>query len=111
MSKLSRDKGARGEREVVALALAAGLPAQRSWATAQSPDAATRACDVLVGALRCQVKLRKAGFGVLYGALANVDAAFVRADGKRWLAVLPAETLLAMLREETPDGLRAESAL
>lgn len=104
MGKLSRAKGKRGEREVVALARQAGLAAERTWETAQSANSAQRACDVRIGPHRCQVKLRRTGFGPLYAALVDVDFAFVRTDNREWLAVLPADRLLALLKvaEDAP---------
>lgn len=100
MGAKSRSKGKRGEREVVRLARAAGLPAQRTWETAQSPDAAARKCDVLIAGQPAQVKIAADGFRVLYEALDGVDMAFVRADRREWLAVLPAEALLRLLKPQ-----------
>ena len=96
----SRTKGKRGEREVVALARAAGLDAERTWQTAQSDDPATRCCDILVAGRPAQVRLRGSGFGALYDALENVDMAFVRADHRPWVAVLPALRLFELLAGE-----------
>ena len=94
----SRKKGKRGEREVVALARVAGLAAERTWHTAQSTDPQARRCDVLIAGRPAQVKLAAAGFGPVYDALAGVELAFVRSDHRPWLAVMPAERLLALLR-------------
>jgi hypothetical protein len=93
----SRRKGKRGEREIVALARAAGLTARRTWHTAQSVDAKARQCDVLIAGRTAQVKLAADGFRTVYEALDAVEMAFLRADRRPWLAVLPAETLLALL--------------
>ncbi len=38
------------------------------------------------------------GFGALYDGLENVAGLFVRADGRGWLAVLPAEDFLRLLK-------------
>jgi len=94
----SRAKGRRGEQEVVRLARAAGLPAERTWHTAQSPDARERACDVLIAGHPAQVKIAADGFRALYAALEGVELAFVRADRQPWLVVLPAEKLLRLLQ-------------
>lgn len=80
------------------LARAAGLPAQRTWHTAHSPDARERCCDVLVAGRPAQVKVAADGFRALYEALDGVDMAFVRADRREWLVVLPAEAFLQLLK-------------
>ncbi len=94
----SRVKGKRAEREIVALAREHGLDAERTWQTAQAADPAARACDVLIAAKRAQVRVARRGFERLYGALDGVAFAFLREDRRPWLAVLPAEELLALLR-------------
>lgn len=98
MGAKSRAKGKRGEREVVALARAAGLSAERTWHSAQSADPRERACDVRIAGQPFQVKRRSNGFGELYEGLANVAGLFVRSDGRDWLAVVPAEDYLRLLR-------------
>ncbi len=52
----SRAKGKRGEREIVRLARAAGLAAERTWHLAQSPSEIGRCCDVLIAGQPYQVK-------------------------------------------------------
>lgn len=101
MGARSRAKGKRGEREVVALARAAGLEAARTWHTAQSADAQGRACDVRIAGRPYQVKRQRDGFGALYDGLSNVAGLLVRADGCPWLVVLAAEDYLRLLRETT----------
>lgn len=51
MGLKSKSKGKRGEREVVALARAHALPAERTWHTAQSASPAERASDVRMNSL------------------------------------------------------------
>ncbi len=99
MGARSRSKGKRGEREVVRLARAAGLSVERTWHTAQSPDEAERRCDVRIAGRACQVKRSRDGFRALYDGLEHVAGLFVRADGREWLAVLPAEEYLRLLRD------------
>lgn len=98
MGLLSKRKGRLAEQQVVQLARVAGLDAERTWHTAQSPDATERACDVRIAGRAAQVKVAADGFGSLYGALEGVELAFVRADRRPWLAVLPAERLLDLVR-------------
>src|SRR5271167_4431685 len=97
MGLKSRRKGRRAEQEIVVLAHAAGLPAKRTWHTAQDADPLVRCCDVMICGLRAQVRVRTDGFKALYDALEGVEIAFLRADRQPWIAVLPAERLLALL--------------
>ena len=69
----SRAKGKRGEREIVALARAAGLNAERTWQTAQSPDAQERCCNVRIAGRAYQVKRQRDGFAPLYDGLEHVS--------------------------------------
>ena len=103
MAARSRSKGKRGEREVVAMARAAGLPAERTWHLAQSPDAEERCCDVTIAGRPVQVRLRGKGFAVLYGALEGVEVAFLRSNRREWLAVLPAEAYLRLLVDKRSE--------
>jgi len=97
MGATSRNKGKRGEREVVALARQYGLPAERTWQAAQSPDPDARACDVRIAGQPYQVKRSRDGFRGLYRELERVAGLFLRADGQPWLVVLPAEDFLRLL--------------
>jgi hypothetical protein len=99
----SRAKGKRGERELVRLARQCGLDARRTWQTAQATDPAARRCDVRIAGHAGQVKVAQRGFETLYHALDGVSFAFVRQDRKPWLAVVPAETLLELLRCRKPE--------
>jgi len=97
MGLKSRRKGKRGEREIVVLARTHGLQAERTWHTAQASDPTVRRCDVRVAGRPAQVKVAANGFKSLYDALEDVEMAFLRADRCPWLAVLPAESLMALL--------------
>jgi len=107
MALKSNREGKRAERDIVGLARAAGLTAQRTWHTAQDADPQVRCCDVVIGGRRAQVRVRAHGFKALYDALEGVDIAFLRADRQPWLAVLPADRLLALLAHER--GLKKEN--
>jgi len=100
MGLRSRRKGRRAEQEIALLARAAGLAAQRTWHTAQDADPLVRCSDVTIGGCRAQVRVRGDGFKAVYDALEGVEMAFLRADRQPWLAVLPAERLLALLANE-----------
>jgi len=106
MGRKSRQKGKRGEREIVALARAAGLPAKRTWHTSQDADPLIRCCDVMICGHRAQVRVRAEGFKAVYDALTGVEIAFVRADRQPWLAVLPAEGFLALLAKSSTGERR-----
>ena len=81
----------------MALTRAAGLAAVRTWHTAQATDPTERRCDVSIAGLPAQVKVAANGFRALYAALEGVEMALLRADRRPWLAVLPAESLFALL--------------
>ena len=99
MGLKSKRKGKRGEREVVTLARQHGLPAERTWATAQATDPTLRRCDVLVAGRKAQVKVAANGFNSLYDALDGVEMAFLRADRSPWLVVLPAGAAIVLLQQ------------
>ena len=97
MGKASRNKGARGEREVVQLHKTMKVHAERvplSGAMAYQDNAE----DVDVYAfgrdeapLVCQVKRQKkdAGWKTLLGQLGEADALFFRTDRGEWHVTLP----------------------
>lgn len=95
MGKMQRQKGKAGEREIVNLSRKVGLMAVRTWQTAQS--GVNPECDVLVAGRPYQVKRRRA-FKFLYEAMEGVNGVFLRGDGQAWLAVVPAEEFLALLK-------------
>lgn len=111
MGAHSRSKGKRGEREIVALARAAGLAAERTWHTAQLPNAPERCCDVRIAGQPFQVKRSRDGFRAPYDGLANVAGLFVRSDGREWLAVLPAEALLQLLKPQAVASQAAQAVM
>lgn len=103
----SRGKGKRGEREIVSLARAAGLSAERTWQTAQCLDGIERCCDVRIAGTPHQVKRRRGGFSVLYDGLENVAGLFLRSDGREWLVVIRAEDYLKLkLRDAAKDAAK-----
>lgn len=98
MGLKSRSKGKRGEREIVALALSAGLEAERTWHTAQSPNAAERCCDVRIAGQPYQVQIGKDGFGRIYRELAGVRGFVFRRDRGEWLIALRLADYFDLLR-------------
>ena len=92
----SKRKGKSGEREIVTLASAAGLIAERTWTTAMSADATLRRCDVTIEGHKFQVKRVAGGFKSLYNAIRDVEGVLIRQDGEEWLAVIPIEQLFRL---------------
>jgi Holliday junction resolvase len=88
---MQREKGKRGEREVVNLARAYGLDAVRTWETAQG---ANPECDVCIQGEPYQVKFRRS-FKFLYDALHGVKGVFLKQNGGEWLIVLRAKDYLS----------------
>ena len=104
MAKLSRDKGKRGEREVVEMLKAYGFEAHRGQqfrGGSDSPDVIHDIPGVFI-----EVK-RKETFS-LYPALekakgeagGKVPVIFHRRSGKPWVVVLEAEAFLEIMRIE-----------
>ncbi len=112
MPSHSRRKGAQGEREIVTVARGIGLSAERTWQTAQHPDPCKRACDVQIEGQPYQVKRLARCLLWAYEPLEQgVKGVLVRADGKPWLAILPAEEYLEMLLKRAGEnGTKGGSA-
>ncbi len=108
MGKLSRDKGKRGEREVVDLFKKHGLDAHRGQqfkGTKDSPDVVTEVEDMYV-----EVK-RRQQFN-LYKTLEKADeekpegtnsVVFHRKDKEKWLVTMDADEFLDLLEELYDD--------
>ena len=96
----SMDKGKRGEREIVILARAHGLSAERTWETAQSSDPTERQCDVRIAGRLAQVKLQGDGWRTLYAAMEGAELAFLRADRREWLCLVRAEDYFDLLNRQ-----------
>lgn len=96
MCKASRDKGKRGEREVVNLLKAEGHHAQRT-APLQAAEGDDSGADVLLDdKYKIEVKRRKNGFKTLYDYIENVDFVFMRADRKKHIVAMSVETFLEL---------------
>ena len=98
MGKPSRDKGARGERELTHL-----LPgAQKISGMYQaSPDLLWRERTV-------EAKRRKEGFVFDYTNLKDVQILAKRADNQEWLLTMTIDTLLDLLDETYDLGFARE---
>ena len=104
MGKKSRDKGARGEREIVNILIGAGLKAKRT-APLQT-YLKNEAPDILVetknGALKIEVKLRADGFKQLYQWLGDNDCLIVKADRQEPLIIQPLKKTLPLKKNFKP---------
>ena len=97
----NRMKGQEGEREVVNMAVEAGLIAERAWTTAYSKQEKARVKDVVIEGEPFQVKLVSKGFKGLFEALAGVSGFFIREPKKDWLVVIPARQYFTLLKHAT----------
>lgn len=104
MGKASRNKGKRGEREVVKLLKEAGFEARRT-APLQAHDGDNSGADVLLDdKYKIEVKRRKNGFKSLYDYIENVDFAFMRADRKKHIVAMSIETFLEFYSKAKESG-------
>jgi len=99
MGKFSRDKGARGEREIVARHLALSVQAERVPLSGAC-GGSFRVDVVIEGIGRCEVKVRASGggFKTIETWLADNAALFLRRDRQSPLVVLPWETWEPLLK-------------
>lgn len=99
-----RAKGARGEREAASLLTDEGFPARRGQQFAGGTDSPDVVCPSLP-ALHFEVKRVQAGNPYVWMAQAERDAGYKipvvlhRRNDHKWLAILPAEHFLRILRE------------
>ena len=107
MTRLSRDKGQRIERELVHLHHAAGIPASR--VPLSGAAGGEYADDLHLLDLTAEVKARKdgSGFKQLEAWLGEHDLLFLRRDRQRPLVVLSWSTYLTLMHayqaQRTPD--------
>ena len=103
MGAMSRNKGKRGEREAAELLRAHGFQARRGQQFSGSPDSPDIAHDIegvfievkrterlnVYAALEQAKQDRRAG---------DIPCVFHRQNGREWVAILPADDLLTILR-------------
>ncbi|SOB59645.1 conserved protein of unknown function [Pseudodesulfovibrio profundus] len=109
MGKASRDKGKRGEREAAALLREYGFEARRGCQYQGGPDSP----DVVADGLPLHFEIKRTERLSLYPAIeqATQDAGaekipivLHRQSRKPWLAIIPAEELLSLLRQVYPNN-------
>ena len=94
MGKRSRNKGYRGEHNLVLLLRKAGIDAKR---VPLSGAADFLKADLLIEGLTAEVKVRHAGFKELYKWIEDKDLLFVKADRKEYLCVMRTKTFIDLL--------------
>ena len=106
MGRLSRDKGCRGEREIVRLHKAMKIPAERvPLSGAMNYQQNAEDVDIYPfgkdeGALVCQVKRQgtSAGWKTILGQLGEADALFFRTDRTEWNVMVPMRVWRRLLK-------------
>lgn len=95
MGKKSRNKGYRGEHNLVLLLRSHGIDAKRV-----PLSGATEFCkgDLLIHGLIAEVKVRHHGFKELYKWLNGKDLLFVKADYADYLCVMPIERFIELIK-------------
>jgi hypothetical protein len=96
VAKKSRDKGARGEREIVNILIGEGYKAKRTapLQTYQKNDAPDILVETEKGNVSIEVKLRANGFKQIYQWLANNNALIIKSDRKEPLIIQPLKDVL-----------------
>lgn len=101
----SRNKGYRGERELVKILQEAGIKAKRvplSGATEfQKGDIVFKSGS---RQYNIEVKRRHKVNSLLYNMLENSDFGALRADNKGWIVLMPLETFIRLLNQEDENG-------
>lgn len=99
-NRRNREKGKEGEREVVNMAKAAGLIAERAWTTAYSKYDKDRVIDVVIEGEPFQVK-RTQGFGRVFKEMLGVSGLFIRQAREEWMVVIPARQYFTLMQHAT----------
>jgi len=92
----SKRKGSTAEREAVNLARAAGLKAERAYASNGRALGHTEDVDAEIAGYRIQVK-RRARIATYVKPPAGADITVIREDRGPWYAVIPYDMLLDLL--------------
>jgi Holliday junction resolvase len=103
MGKLSRDKGKRGEREIVDLLKKRGWPARRGQQFKGTPDSP----DVECPNFPFHIEVKRTERLSVYEAMAQAEqdagtrapVVFHRRSNEKWLAILDLEEFLALIED------------
>jgi len=109
--KASRDKGNRGERDLVNRLKAYGFEAERVPLSGAAGGTFSGDLRVVVAGetLSCEVKVRGNGFKQLYDWLGDNHCLIVRADRKQPLLVIPLAEAVELLKLASSDTLNGET--
>jgi hypothetical protein len=93
MGKKSRNKGYRGEHNLVSL-----LRSHKINAIRVPLSGATEFCkgDLIIDDLIAEVKVRQNGFKELYKWIENKDLLFVKADRHEYLCIMPLKIFMKL---------------
>jgi len=94
--RAAKRKGSNGEREVVNLARAAGLTAERAYASNGRALGHSEDVDAEIAGYRIQVK-RRAKIASYVKPPEGADMTLIREDRGPWYAVIPYTLLLELL--------------
>lgn len=96
MGKKSRDKGYRGEYNLLVKLKNHGIDAKRV-----PLSGATDFCkgDLIIDGLVVEVKVRQNGFKELYKWIENKDLLFVKADRHEYLCIMPLKMFIKLKTE------------
>ena len=83
MGKASRDKGYRGENEVVNICKSQGIPCKRNFMSGMFSNSV----DVEINCRPVSVKRRANGMDWAYKELEKCDYVLFRADNKKWIKI------------------------
>ncbi len=106
MGSKSRRKGFGYEREVVNMALAAGLDAKRAWGSNGEAIGESAGVDVIIAGMRMQAKRRARATSIerqMWAYLGECDAVVTREDNGRSVVMMDLERFLAFLQQRGND--------
>lgn len=100
MGKQSRDKGNRGERNLVSILRAYGIEAKRVPLSGAAKGFKGDVIATIQGKdWQIENKVRKDGFKQIYGWLEGNDALTIKADRQQALIVIPLRTFCELVGE------------
>jgi Holliday junction resolvase len=96
MGKESRDKGYRGEHNLVNMFKSEDINAVRVPLSGATEFA--KGDIILDNNLRCEVKVRKSGFKQIYDWLEDKDLLFVKSDRQEYLCIMPISVFIKLFK-------------
>lgn len=106
MGKSQKQKGYRGEYNLVKILNEYGIDAKRVPLSGQTEFAKG---DVIIKGktktFTCEVKVRANGFKQIYDWLEGKDILFIKSDYKNYLVVLPLDMLIQIIEDKIYGGV------